>query len=133
MAQSNDRTSRRIITSHQELVAMRRDSSIEIRSYRLLTDTMAMICYRPVADKLQPYKNGNLFIVCQVTSIGRIMLLSKATELEEVKKCHSDIKLQKSFKKVLYRQDMPWRMGIQVSGSHHQLPRFVCVCVTILN
>ncbi len=83
MGQCNNRPSKKIVYSHEELIALRNDGKIDIKSYRVLTDNSALVSYSPVAEQVMPYNSGNLLVAALVTSHGRIMLMNLCTTLEK--------------------------------------------------
>ncbi len=71
--QLNNKQSKTIIHSHSQLVELRSDSRINIKSYRLLTEKMALVCHAPVDERIQPYRHGCLMVAAYVTARGVVL------------------------------------------------------------
>ncbi len=71
--QLNNKQSKTIVHSHSQLVELRGDGRIKIKSYRLLTEKMALVVHAPVDDRIQPYRFGCLLVAAYVTARGEII------------------------------------------------------------
>jgi hypothetical protein len=83
MGQSNDKTSKTVIHSYQELVDLRNRGDIKIKHYRILSEKTVLLTYATDQEKVKPYAHGNLFISMQVTAFGRLMLVKACKKLEK--------------------------------------------------
>jgi DNA polymerase elongation subunit (family B) len=83
MGQSNDKVSKTVIHSYQELVDIRNRSTVKIKHYRILSENALLLTYSTDQEKVSAYKYGNLFIASTVTAFGRLMLVKACKTLEK--------------------------------------------------
>ena len=62
------------MTNHEELVQIRKSESYRLHSVKLMSPKSALVGYKPVDDRIPPYKNGCLCIPAMVTAKSRMLL-----------------------------------------------------------
>ena len=81
--QSLDRLNKSVLTAHDDLVKIRGSQKFKLHSVKLLNEKTALVGYKPLDDRIPPYKNGCLCIPAMVTAKARILLTKLATDFED--------------------------------------------------
>ena len=65
---------REVVNTAAQLFQLQQQTQNEIRYYRKLSDNSAMVVLAPKAETVGTYQFGNVLLVSQICSMGRVML-----------------------------------------------------------
>ena len=74
LGQSQNRPNKKIVREHKDVTSIRASKYYELTAVKLVNENSALVSYKPLEDRIKPYKYGCLVVSSLVTAFSRIYL-----------------------------------------------------------